>query len=126
METGARRTIALGAIFALLAVVMGAVGSHALKPGGAFDAAAVYRTAVEYHLFSALGLLIIGVLRRHEPSSNRLKVAAWLMALGIVFFCGSLYLLALTGERFFTMITPVGGICLMASWAMVALAMWKR
>ncbi len=126
METSARRTIALGAAFALLAVVMGALGAHALKPAAAFDAAAVYRTAVEYHLFGSLGLLIVGLLRRQEPESNRLKAAAWLTAAGLPFFCGSLYLLALTGDRLYSAATPLGGMCLMAGWAMVVLAMLRR
>ena len=81
-----------------------------------------FRTGIDYHLIHALGLILVGVLRRQQPESRRLRAAAWLMALGILFFSGSLYLLALTGARMMGAVTPLGGLCLIGAWALVAQA----
>jgi uncharacterized membrane protein YgdD (TMEM256/DUF423 family) len=50
---------------------------------------------------------------------SRLRAACWLFIAGIVLFSGSLYLLALTGRSTFGMVTPLGGIALLAGWVMV-------
>ncbi len=121
----ARRTVALGAVFAFLGVLFGAMGAHALKPTLSPDALAIFRTGAEYQMFHALGLLAVGVLRMRQPESNGLRAAAWLMVLGMVFFSGSLYVLALTELRWVGMFTPLGGLCLLAAWATLAKVMWS-
>jgi len=126
METGARRTIALGAAFALLGVVMGALGAHVLKSNGILDVNAIYRTSVQYHLFGAMGILIIGVLRRQQPASHALQAAAALMAVGITLFCGAFYHMAFTETREFSLLMPFGGLSLILAWALVIWAMLKR
>jgi uncharacterized membrane protein YgdD (TMEM256/DUF423 family) len=125
-ETMASRTIALGAAFACAGVLLGAFGAHSLKSTLTAEAMAIYRTGIDYHLMHALGLILIGVLRRQQPASHRLRAAAWLMAMGILIFSGSLYLLALTGVRLLGAITPLGGLCLIAAWALVAQASWAK
>ena len=118
--------ISLAAIFALLAVALGAFGAHGLK--GHLDEAAlsVYRTAVDYHMWHALGLGLIGLLLERYPLSRRLQQAGWLMLAGIVLFSGSLYALSLTGLRWLGMITPFGGVSFMLAWALVALAVHRE
>jgi uncharacterized membrane protein YgdD (TMEM256/DUF423 family) len=44
----------------------------------------------------------------------------WLLAAGVLIFSGSLYTLALTGARSLGAITPVGGVCLIAAWLLLA------
>ena len=104
-----------------IAVMLGAFGAHGLK--GHLDAYAmgVYDKAVFYHFIHALGLLLISVL----PSSGRLSEAAAarvcsLLMAGIVLFSGSLYALAISGERMLGAVTPLGGIAFILGWLLLA------
>jgi uncharacterized membrane protein YgdD (TMEM256/DUF423 family) len=86
---------------------------------------AAYNTAVQYHFWHALGLLIVGILALLMPGAVALKWAGWLMLAGIVLFSGSLYLLAVTGSRALGAITPLGGAAFIAAWAVLAYAIWE-
>jgi uncharacterized membrane protein YgdD (TMEM256/DUF423 family) len=86
---------------------------------------AVWHTGVEYHLFHALGLLALGFAAAQLPESPLIKYSGWLMLAGIVLFSGSLYLLALTGERWLGAITPIGGLAFLAAWALLVAAVLK-
>ena len=126
MNTDAKIFIAAGAIAAFLAVALGAFGAHALRERLPPDLLAIYHTGVEYHFWHALGLLAIGLTAGLAaplpPGSALLKWAGWLMIAGIVVFSGSLYALALTGVRSLGAATPIGGVCLLAAWALLASA----
>ena len=117
-------TIAAGLLF--LAVGAGAFGAHALKARLAPDVLAVYQTAVQYHVWHALGLLAVGILLRQHPGSRTLALAGWLLVAGIVLFSGSLYALALTGVRGLGAITPLGGVAFLGGWAALAWAAWRN
>ena len=125
MPGSAKLWISLGAVAALTGVALGAFGAHALKVQLAGDMLAVWRTAVEYQMYHALGLLAIGVLALHLPRSVPLKWAGALMATGIVLFSGSLYVISLTGLRGLGVITPVGGLAFIAGWAALAWAVLR-
>lgn len=114
--------LVLGALSAMLAVVLGAFGAHALRARLTPDLLAIYHTAVQYHFWHALGLLAIGIVAIHLPNSVALKWAGWLMLAGIVAFSGSLYVLALTGARWLGAITPFGGAAFIVSWILLAVA----
>jgi uncharacterized membrane protein YgdD (TMEM256/DUF423 family) len=114
--------LVLGALVAVLAVMMGAFGAHALRAKLAPDLLAIYQTAVQYHFWHALGLLVIGVLAIHLPASVTLKWSGWTMLAGIVLFSGSLYVLALTGARWLGAVTPFGGAAFILSWVLLAIA----
>lgn len=76
-----------------------------------------------YHFFHALGLLAVPALARAGLVSER--GAEWtcrLLAVGITFFAGSLYLLAVTGERLLGAVTPIGGVAFIAAWVTLAVA----
>jgi len=115
-----------GAVLAGLGVAMGAFGAHALKGALSPDRMAVYHTAVQYHLWHALGLLLIGVLAGQGQGSTLLHTGGWLMLAGLVIFSGSLYALTLSGARWLGMITPIGGLALIVSWLLVAVALLRR
>ena len=125
MNATAKLFVSMGAIFALLAVLIGAFGAHGLRSRLAPELLAVYQTGVEYHFYHALGLLLIGLLAMHLPASDPLRWAGWVMALGIVLFAGSLYLLALTGARALGAVAPVGGSAFIVAWALVAWAVLR-
>jgi uncharacterized membrane protein YgdD (TMEM256/DUF423 family) len=122
MTTGAKRFLAAGGLAALLAVALGAFGAHALKSRIPPEMLAVWHTGIEYHLFHALGLLAVGGLTIHLPDSALLRWSGWTMLAGIVLFSGSLYVLALSGERWLGAVTPLGGIAFLAAWALFVAA----
>ena len=112
-----------GSVFAALGVALGAFGAHALRERVSETLLGTWETAVFYHLVHALALVVLAAF------AARLGAAAgWIAVLfagGILLFSGSLYALVLTGVRPLGMITPVGGIALIAGWAWLAVAAWK-
>lgn len=117
IPAAAKLFLALGGAAALLAVALGAFGAHGLKSRLPADMLAVYQTGVQYHFYHALGLALIGLAVLHLPDSAALRAAGWLMAAGILLFSGSLYALALSGERWLGAVTPIGGLAFLLGWA---------
>jgi uncharacterized membrane protein YgdD (TMEM256/DUF423 family) len=99
-----------------LAVVLGAFGAHALKARLDQSALAVWQTAVQYHFFHTLALLVLVVLMQHGPKSTSLILSAAFFSLGLLLFSGSLYGLALGGPRWLGPVTPLGGTLFIAGW----------
>jgi len=125
MTTAAKLFLAEGGLAALAAVALGAFGAHALKSRLSAEMLAVWHTGVEYHVYHALGLLAVGFVATQLPESALLKWSGWLMLAGIVLFSGSLYALALSGERWLGAITPIGGLGFVAAWALFVAAVVK-
>lgn len=117
--------VALGALFALLGVALGAFGAHGLKGKIAENLLANYQTGVHYQLVHALGLILIGLLMAVLPSSS-LNWAGWALVAGILLFSGSLYVMALTGLTKLGMITPIGGVLFLVGWLLVIVAALSR
>jgi len=108
--------LTLGALNAFLAVGLGAFGAHGLKGRIVSEMMSVYQTAVQYHFYHALGLVLIGVMATLWPGSGLLKVAGWVMLAGIILFSGSLYVLSISGIRWLGAVTPIGGLAFLAGW----------
>ena len=125
MTTGAKLFLSAGGLAALAAVALGAFGAHALKNRLSPEMLAVWHTAVEYHIYHALGLLAVGLLAQQLPGSVLLRWSGWAMLAGIVLFSGSLYALALSGERWLGAITPVGGVAFLVAWALLVAAVLR-
>jgi uncharacterized membrane protein YgdD (TMEM256/DUF423 family) len=121
----ARKTLAVAGALIALATALGAFGAHALKAHLSPDKLLVYETAVRYHFVHALGLLAIGVLLR-SIDGELLRWSATLLLIGIVLFSGSLYLLTFGAPRFLGLITPIGGLALIAGWLLFATTMWRQ
>lgn len=119
------RFVLLGAVFAFLAVGLGAFGAHALREQISADRLSVYQTGVQYHMYHALALLLVGALTERRADSRLLRGAGWLFAAGIVLFSGSLYGLALSGLRVLGAVTPLGGMCFLTGWALLAGAAFR-
>ncbi len=121
-----RHLIASGAFLMLLAVALGAFGAHALKPHLSSDMLAIWHTAVLYHMIHALGCIAIGILMpRYSQQSTKIALAGTFMLIGVLVFSGSLYLLALTGQRWLGAITPVGGVAFSAAWGLLGWVVWN-
>lgn len=112
--------IVIGAIAMALGVMLGAFGAHGLKNRLTPDLLAIYHTGVEYHLYHALGLLLVGVLVNQFPQVSGLQLGGWLLLAGILIFSGSLYVLAISGVRWLGAITPIGGTAFIAGWVWIA------
>ncbi len=113
-----------GALFAFVGVAAGAFGAHALRNRVPPDLLAVFETGVRYHLLHALALFAVAFVHNQWPG-RAARASGWLFIAGIVIFSGSLYLLALTGERWLGAITPIGGLCQLAGWLALAWAAWR-
>ena len=112
---------AVGAVFMALAVGMGAFGAHALKDRLDEYSQSVYEKAVFYHFVHALGILLISLLARTGIIGAFGEArAAWLLAVGILLFSGSLYALAISGTRILGAVTPFGGVCFIIGWIILA------
>ena len=122
----ARRCLVAAATALAAAVALGAFGAHALRARLAPEALAVYQTAVQYHFWHALGMFGVGVLMLHWPTSGRLGWVAGLLIAGLLLFCGSLYVLALTGASWVGLLTPIGGGALIAAWLVLAWVAWHH
>ena len=125
MTTSTKLFLSAGGLAALAAVALGAFGAHALKARVSAETLAVWHTGVEYHIFHSLGLLAVGLVAAQLPESMLLKWSGWLMLAGIVLFSGSLYALALSGERWLGAITPIGGTAFLAAWGLFVIAVLK-
>ena len=116
----------LGSLNAFLSVALGAFGAHGLKSRLSEEMLQTYQTGVNYHMFHAFGLLIVGVVAQWLANSTLLNWAGWSMTLGILLFSGSLYLMSITGVRWLGAITPFGGIGFLAGWLLLAVAIFKK
>lgn len=116
----ARMLLGSGALVMAIGVILGALSSHATKGAPHPEAPRLLQIAVQYQLIHGLGLLLIGALARNS-ASMWLAAAGVLLLLGIVFFCGSLWYLAMT-NRSLGFIAPLGGMLFIAGW--LALAFW--
>lgn len=118
--------VLLGSLNAFLAVALGAFGAHGLKSKVTAELLSVWQTGVQYQMFHALGLVLLGILLQLFPQAALLRPAGWLLFSGIVLFSGSLYLLVLSGIRPLGMVTPIGGIAFLLGWVLLAVALWQN
>jgi uncharacterized membrane protein YgdD (TMEM256/DUF423 family) len=110
-----------GAILGFVAVLAGAFGAHALRGSISPDHLVTFETGVRYQMYHALALVATAWVASRWPG-NAVTWAGRLFLAGTLLFSGSLYLIALTGTRGFGIITPFGGVTLLAGWLFLALA----
>jgi uncharacterized membrane protein YgdD (TMEM256/DUF423 family) len=114
-----------GAISGFIAVALGAFAAHGLKARLAPEVLATFETGVRYQMYHALALLAAAWACTRWPGTAA-TAAGWLFVAGTLVFSGSLYLLALSGEKWLGAITPLGGLAFLAGWACLAAAAWPR
>ncbi len=112
----------VGAILLAVAVMLGAFGAHALRSRLDAYSLGIWEKAVFYHFVHALGMLVAPLLAGPKTGGR----ISMVLLLGILFFCGSLYLLALTGVGVLGAITPLGGIAFIAAWLWLGIALLRR
>ena len=121
------RWLVAGATLAGLGVAAGAFGAHGLEGRVTADLLEVFETGARYHVVHAIALLVVGLAMEREGAAvpRWWNVAGWLFTVGILVFAGSLYVLALTGQRWLGAVTPIGGACFLSGWAAVAVAAYR-
>ncbi|MDI7740947.1 DUF423 domain-containing protein [Lysinibacillus fusiformis] len=121
-------SIISGAIHGFVVVALGAFGAHALDAVLDDYGKGIWETAVQYQMFHAIALLAIGIIMSPKlfGSIKQLKVAAVCMNLGIIFFSGSLYILAISGIKILGAITPIGGVLFLAGWILLLVSTLKH
>lgn len=111
----------VAAIAGFSAVTLGAFGAHGLKQYLSPYGQEIYHTAVLYHLIHAA--VLVGLAQRDQREWNH--TCLWI-ALGILLFSGSLYVLALTEIKKLGMITPFGGVCFLIGWFLLFKATFAK
>jgi uncharacterized membrane protein YgdD (TMEM256/DUF423 family) len=122
-----RRFVMMGGINLFLSVALGAFGAHALKARISEQMLADWQTGNHYHMIHALGILLVAILADKLTGQEKLvRLTGNLLQWGIVFFSGSLYVLALTGVKILGAVTPIGGVCFLAAWILLVVAASKQ
>lgn len=128
INTYSQRLLLWAAVLGGFAVAFGALGAHALKQVLDAQKLASFETAVRYQMYHALLLTALAALVRTGPVGKWLKMGASLIQAGVLCFSGSIYLLVfgLIGGPL-ALITPLGGVLMIAGWVMLAVqALQKR
>ena len=112
-----RGDFALAGVLGFTAVAAGAFGAHAVRSRLTPAMMEIYRTGALYHLVHAVAALAVAAA---GDRLRRGRLILGLLTAGIAIFAGSLYALALTGVTTLGAVTPLGGLLLLAAWALVA------
>ncbi len=124
-----KKIISTGAILGMIAIILGAFAAHALKKVLSIDELATFETGVKYQMYHALFLLFIGI---NSNIAQKIKKTIYILALtGVIFFSGSIYLLATNNLTPFDFkiigfVTPIGGLLLISAWGVLLLNYSKK
>ena len=124
------RKIILTAVFlGAVSIVLGAFGAHALKKVIDVNALVTFETGVRYQMYHALFLLFLATNNMVQEKTK--KIIHLMVIFGVVFFSGSIYLLATNAITSFDFkvigfITPIGGLLFIIAWAMVFIDIFKN
>lgn len=115
-------TLIFGAVYGLLAIILGAFGAHALKKIISLEKLQSFETGVRYQMYGAFFLLIVGYILKFDTPAE--KWLSLFMILGIFLFSLSIYLLAFSDvmaipSKVIGPVTPLGGLFMIISWAML-------
>lgn len=105
-------------------VALGAFGAHALKARLSPEQLATFETAARYQLIHALALLAVAWAVTRWPGRPA-QASGWLFVAGTLLFSGSLYAITLGGVRGLGLVTPIGGVALLAGWLCLLAAPWS-
>lgn len=111
----ARLVIICSALSGFVSVALGAFGAHLLREQFSSRLYEVLQTGIQYQMFHTLALLGVGLLMLRQPIKG-LSLTALLFLAGIIFFSGSLYVMALSGQHWLGAVTPIGGLLFLAGW----------
>ncbi|MBA3492835.1 MAG: DUF423 domain-containing protein [Gammaproteobacteria bacterium] len=120
-----RWLIVLGSLLAGSAIGLAALAAHWLNARVPAPLLASFNIGVEYQLIHAISLIVLGDLIHRHPTNRVLKLGAGSLCVGIVLFCGSLYIKVIAGYGAAGKLAPIGGLALIAGWVLIAIGMLK-
>ncbi len=110
--------------------MLGALAAHGLKSRLDDASLSAFHTGATYQFFHSIALCLLALwlrqLGRDVAASDAAAIAGAAFLVGIVFFSGSLYALALGGPRWLGPVTPVGGLAFIVGWASLAWSAWRN
>ncbi|MCL1057719.1 DUF423 domain-containing protein [Shewanella sp. Choline-02u-19] len=115
----------LAALSGFMSVALGAFAAHGLKNVTTAEMIAIFNLGVEYQFYHTFALIAVA-FAGHWLKSRLLDWAGYLFIVGTMLFSGSLYLYALLGAKWTGPITPLGGVCLLLGWLLIAVAVWRN
>jgi uncharacterized membrane protein YgdD (TMEM256/DUF423 family) len=118
------RLVTLAGVSGALAIAAGAFGAHWLASRLSPSLLEAYRTAVLYHLLHSVVLLALGLYQ--QSTGRAVTGAARLVLAGMALFSGSLYVMCLSDVRAVAMITPIGGLLMIAAWIEIARSLGSK
>ncbi|KTC86372.1 DUF423 domain-containing protein [Legionella brunensis] len=111
-------------LLALVANILGAFGTHALKGKISAYSLSIFQTGTQYQFYHSLALLALAILMFHIKN-QWVNAAGIGFILGCILFSGSLYILSVTGLRGLGMITPLGGLAFIMGWLLLFIGICK-
>jgi uncharacterized membrane protein YgdD (TMEM256/DUF423 family) len=126
-----KKSLVLGAVFAMLSVVLGAFGAHALKQILSPKLLQTFEIGVRYQFYHSFALLICGIVYTHYPV-RAIRFASNLFTTGIILFSGSIYALVMlksqgqVGLAGLGILTPIGGLMFILAWIFFILGIVKK
>jgi len=111
-------SLIFGSFFGLTAVMLGAFGAHYLHTLFSTKQMSIYQTATTYQMYHAIILAAIGLVWS-EKKNKILNYSIISFIIGILLFCGTLYLYLATNIVAFAILTPIGGLGLILGWALL-------
>jgi uncharacterized membrane protein YgdD (TMEM256/DUF423 family) len=123
-----RSILIWGALLGVIAIILGAFAAHGLKPLLSIEKIQTFETGVKYQMYHALFLLFLGSL---PVASEKVKrICFYLTLFGVLFFSGSIYLLATNSLTSFDFkligpITPIGGVLMISAWIVLLISFFK-
>lgn len=117
-----KKIIAVAAFMGAVAIILGAFGAHGLKEVLSEAELVTFETGVKYQMYHALFLLFVGTTGLINEKTK--KTILWLVTVGVLFFSGSIYLLAtasatLINAKFLGPVTPLGGLLMISGWVVL-------
>lgn len=115
-----KKILITAVILGITAIVLGAFGAHSLKKVLTETQLQSFEIGVRYQMYHAFFLLFIGIFT-FLNEKERLLIF-WLTIIGVLFFSGSIYLLATKDitnlkTKWLGPITPIGGVFLISAWS---------
>ena len=115
--------VIIAAVYGLTAVILGALGSHALGLEAGTKNMALFQHALFYMMMHAL---LLFWLSSQLNESFWLRSAALAVTLGVLLFCGGLLLLIFWGKTSLSWLTPVGGSLIILAWLNIVIHGFKK
>ena len=124
-----KKIFVAGSLFGMIDIILGAFGAHKLKEVLTLEQLNIFETGVKYQMYHAFFLLFVGLNTALSDKAKR--IIYFLTLIGVIFFSGSIYLLATNSLTTFDFrvigfVTPIGGLLLIMAWSVLLVSYLKK